>query len=407
MTIRHFLLKARHTEAGRRAEAACALARAYLYGDLAPDVRFEAKAAMLALLDDGSPLVRRALAEACANAVDAPRHLVVALANDQAEVAALVLARSPVLVDADLVDCAAIGDEDARVAIAGRPHVSGPVAAALAEIGGPASLRALAANEGADLSESILLRMVARHGDDGALREAILSRGDASPGVRQAVAARLAETLSDFVVGCGWLSPERGQRAAREAREAATLGLCEDAERTDLTRFAAGLRAASQLTPGLVLRAMLCGRMAFAEAALADLAEMPVARAAGLLHGGRRTFTALYRRAGMPEALEPAFAAAMSAWREEADGFAADGAPRLSRRMIERALTACETMPFAEAHAVFALLRRFDAEAARAEAREVAEALAYDAVTSAVLDALPGALIGEFRAGRERLAKAA
>jgi uncharacterized protein (DUF2336 family) len=35
----------------------------------------------------------------------------VALANDQNDIAALVLSRSPVLSDADLVDCAALGGE--------------------------------------------------------------------------------------------------------------------------------------------------------------------------------------------------------------------------------------------------------------------------------------------------------
>ena len=373
MTIRHFLVRTQHAQAGRRAEAAAALARAYLYGALSPEGRWEARQAMLALLDDASPLVRRALAEACAHAVEAPRALVVALAHDQAAVAELVLAYSPVLVDADLVDCAAIGDEPVRAAIARRPYLSGAVAATLAEIGGAPSLRALAANPGAELDEAVLLRLVARHGEDGALREAILARADTGAQVRQAVAARLADTLSAFVVGCGWLSPERGARAAREAREAATLGLCADAERADLARFALSVRAAGHLTPGLILRAVLCGRMAFVEAALADLADLPPARVAGLLHGDRRAFAALYRRAGLPAPLEPAFAAALSAWREEADGFAERGGARLSRRMIERALTACEAMPFAQAHGVLAVLRRYEVEAARAEAREVAD----------------------------------
>jgi uncharacterized protein (DUF2336 family) len=404
MTIRHFLLRTRHPEAGRRAEAAAGLARAYLYGDLDAAARWEARNAMLALLDDASPLVRRALAEACANAPEAPRHLVLALAGDQAEIAGLVLARSPVLVDADLVDCAAIGDEASRLAIAGRPYLAPPVCAALAEIGGAPSLAALAANPGAEITAGTLMRMVERHGDDGRVREALLGRADTPLHVRQAVAARLADALSAFVTDRGWLSPERSARAAREAREAATLGLSGEAERTDLSRFAAQLRAARQLTPGLILRAILCGRMAFAEAALAELAGLSAARAAGLLHGEQRGLSALYRRAGMPAALEPAFTAAMSAWREEAEGFREEGGAALSRRMIERALTACEGMPFAEAQAVLALLRRYDVEAARAEARTVADVLAREATVEAVLDALPDALLDHYRADRARAA---
>ena len=86
--------------------------------------------------------------------------------------------------------------------------------------------------------------------------------------------------------------------------------------------------------------------------------------------------------------------------------------------MIERALTACEAMPFEEARAVLALLARFDAEAAREEARAVAQALAEEAAQEAerevescrqtALDAatatLPAGLLDSYRAGRARAA---
>ena len=52
-----------HAPPGERAEATSALARAYLYSDLSPDDLAAAEGAMIMLLDDPSPLVRRALAE--------------------------------------------------------------------------------------------------------------------------------------------------------------------------------------------------------------------------------------------------------------------------------------------------------------------------------------------------------
>ena len=59
------------------------------------------------LLDDPSPLVRRALAEALAASEEAPPSIIIALPSDQPEIAALVLERSPLLLDADLVDAVA------------------------------------------------------------------------------------------------------------------------------------------------------------------------------------------------------------------------------------------------------------------------------------------------------------
>ena len=57
---------------GERAEATSALARAYLHSDLSPDDLAAAEGAMIMLLDDPSPLVRRAMAEVFASSQKAP-----------------------------------------------------------------------------------------------------------------------------------------------------------------------------------------------------------------------------------------------------------------------------------------------------------------------------------------------
>ena len=62
---------------------------------------------------------------------------------------------------------------------------------------------------------------------------------------------------------------------------------------------------------------------------------------------------------------------------------------QLSRLMIERVLSACGDLPPEEAGKLMALLRRFEAEAARDEARRVAEALADEAALAAVLEHAP------------------
>src|ERR1700686_5260151 len=107
MIVRQFLQWIRHAPPGERAEATSALARAYLYSGLSPDDLAAAEGAMTMLLDDPSPLVRRALAEVFASSQWAPPAIVYALAADQSEIAELVLERSPLLFDADLVDMVA------------------------------------------------------------------------------------------------------------------------------------------------------------------------------------------------------------------------------------------------------------------------------------------------------------
>jgi uncharacterized protein (DUF2336 family) len=377
MMIRQFLALTQHVSPARRAEGARALVWASLNGHLTPDTAEQARATILALLDDPATQVRRTLAEACAASPAAPRALVVALAGDHADIAALVLKHSPVLTDADLVDGIAIGCETTRQAIAERRDLSYAVAGAMAEIAGPRALTALAANHSAGITIGSLLRAVARHGDDAPLREALLARPDLPLEVRQACTDRVAEAMAQLAVEEGWLTSARGERAGREARERATLSLSAGAPPEDLGRLVAYLRRNGQLNAGLILRAILSGHMPFAEIALADLADLPPARVAGLMHeGADAAYAALHRRAGLPSQLLPAFGAALSAWREAGRGASTAHGAALSCLMIERAISACETMPFADAQGVLALLTRFEAEAARESAREQTRAAA-------------------------------
>ncbi|MEA2934746.1 MAG: hypothetical protein QOD74_1392, partial [Variibacter sp.] len=135
MIVRDFLQWVRTAPAVARADATAALARAYLYSDLSPDDRAAAEGAMLMLLDDASPLVRRALAVTLAGSGDAPPAIVLALASDQPEIATPVLRRSPLLLDVDLVDAVGKGEPVVQAAIATRTNLPISVAAAIAEVG--------------------------------------------------------------------------------------------------------------------------------------------------------------------------------------------------------------------------------------------------------------------------------
>lgn len=400
MIVRQFLLWARSAPASQRAEAVRALARTFLGTSLSPSDRAEAETALIAMLDDPSPLVRKALAETFGAASGAPAHIVLALANDQSDIAALVLSRSPLLTDADLVDCAALGDDLVQRAIAMRPGVSVGIAAALAEIADAQTLIVLVENRGAQIVESSLSRILERHGADAALREALLARPGLPATVRQSIAVVVSTTLSSFAVSCGWLTQERGERVTREAREKTTVVLSAAADDRSVARLVRHLRTSRQLTPALILRALLSRNLPLVEAAFAELADYPADRVAGILREGRMGFQALFKRTGLPESVKGAFVAALSVLRAaEADG-SRSGA-QLSRRMIERVLAACSAMPDAETGKLLALLRRFQAEAVREEARDGADRLVAKACDEAAMRRAPGLLIDN--AGLDRL----
>ncbi|MGO9399690.1 MAG: DUF2336 domain-containing protein [Xanthobacteraceae bacterium] len=370
MIVRHFLDWIRTAPAGKRAEATAALARAYLYSDLSPDDAAAAEGAMLMLLDDPSPLVRRALADVLAASPSAPPAVMLALASDQPQIAAPVLALSPLLVDADLVDAVATGNEAVQIAIASRAGLPRSVAAALAEVGTAEACLVLAENREAEIAEFSVDRILERFGHIPAIREALVARDDLAPATRLTLVAHISATLVDFVAARRWLDADHAQRIAREACEKATVTLAAETSSTQMRSLIRHLRTSGQLTAGLILRALLCGNVALFEEALAELTEMPVERVSNLLYdGGNAGPRALFDQASLPPTTYPAFKEAIEAMREGGFMIEPGGPARLKRRMIERVLTRCENEDIGDLAPLLTLLRRFATEAAREEAR--------------------------------------
>lgn len=364
MILSHFRTWVRTAPAAKRAHGAGTLARAYLYGHLGEDRRREAEGILTEFLDDSSPLVRRALADALGGAAEAPHHIVLALSDDQADVAGIVLSRSPVLTDAELIDCAATAGPQAQAAIAARRDLSGPVSAAIAEIGAPPALVALAANGTASLPTFSLRRMVERHGDKADLREALLNRHDLPSAIRVEIVSATVNALAGFVTGRNWISGERMARIAAEAKEKATVTVA-GAQRDGLAELVHHLRQSGRLTVGLALRAVLSGKLELFGAILAELSGIASVRVdSAVRRPGGAGFSSLYRRAGLPAHLLPAFRAALDGVRD-ADWTRSD----LSRSAIQRVLCACDRIDERETGRLIALLRRFEAEAARDEVR--------------------------------------
>ncbi|QCK87069.1 DUF2336 domain-containing protein [Phreatobacter aquaticus] len=369
MIVRHFLRWIQTAPAGDRADATSALARAFLHSDLSGDDAAATEAAMIVLLDDPSPLVRRALADALATSEEAPHTVLAGLLQDQPEIASIVARYSPLLMDAELVDLVGAGEPLVQYAIARRAHVPPPVAAALAEVGCLEACLAVVSLDSVEVPAFSVDRIVERFGDHADIREALFAREDLSPGARQALVVKLSKALSSFVAGRAWLGADRAERIVKEAAEKATVAIACGAEH-DLSPLVRHLRKSGQLTTGLVLRALLSGHVRLFEEALGELSGFGVRRASGLIHDRRGAgFRALYDQAKLPAAAYPAFRAALDAWHADGGFSLRGGDSQLRRRMVERVLTAYAPLAEGDLDQLLALLRRFAAEAARDEAR--------------------------------------
>jgi uncharacterized protein (DUF2336 family) len=374
--VRRFLAWVQSADTGARAQGASALARAYLYSDLPPAIRAEAGLAMTVLIDDPSVLVRQALAEALCRAREAPRTLILMLATGDWEVAAAVLQHSPVLTEADLVDCVAKGDAAVQTAIARRPNLPPRAKAALVETGHLDAVRALIENLAINCPAEVLGRIFDRFGDDPSLRETLLERPALPAALRARIAVAAAKDLG--VEASEWMAPERAERVAREARDEAICTIassCRPGERAELTR---ALRTAGALTPALLLRSLLGGERTLFAHALAELSGLPLPRvAAFILEPRGEGFAALGCRAGVRSGVLSAFRAALAALKTHA-GERSDG---LKLSLVKTVIDECEQLDDPALAKVRALLWRFAAEASKAEAARFARESAASAST--------------------------
>ena len=303
-----------------------------------------------------------------------------ALSADEPEAAEPVLRYSTVLTDADLVECAGSRDVVAQIALARRANLPPQAKATLAETGCFDAVRALIANFEIDLPAELLQQISARFGDDPGLRDALLERPALPAALRACIVVAAAKDLA--VEASQWMAPLRAERVAREARDQAICTIassCRPDERAELMR---ALRTTGTLTPALLLRSLLGGERTLFTQALAELSGLPAQRVASFILEPRgEGFAALARRAGLKGGVFLAFRAALGAIKAQG----AEAGDRLKLPLVQKVIDTCEQLDDPALAKVRALLWRFAAEAAKAEAAHFARG----AVASASAVRLP------------------
>lgn len=133
------------------------------------------------LIHDVEVSVRRALSEFLAEKPDAPEDLIVALANDEIDVAYPVLAKSRVLKDPELIEIIAYRTMEHQLAIAIRPKVSKRVSNALAATGNEEVIKTLLENEKALISEGTMANLAEPSVLSETFQQPLVERRDLPP----------------------------------------------------------------------------------------------------------------------------------------------------------------------------------------------------------------------------------
>ncbi|MEQ9246288.1 MAG: DUF2336 domain-containing protein [Nitratireductor sp.] len=376
--VKHFLKWTQTAKVAERAGAAAALARAYLDGELPFEDRYAAEAALTALLDDPSSKVRSALAEALSMSRHAPVQVVAALAADQPDVAAPILARSPVLSDPDLIDRVADGRGGAQCLIARRPQLSMSVSAAIAEVGSLEACLALAENPSADIAAVSFRRMIERHGSNAPLREALAADPRLPSDCRHVLLTQLGEALRDAPLVRALVGAARAEKLTRDACIRASLTLIETIDPEEHGAMVEHLRIRGDLTTSFIVRLVAHGKIDFFGHVLMVLTGQPLARISGLLVNGRDlAMAALLQKAGLAKPVHRPIIRALSVWREVAQGKRLAGAQEVSWLMLESiGATPGQPGPVQDAAELAGLLRSIHLDALRENARVQAQAIA-------------------------------
>lgn len=333
--------------------------------------RAAAQKILSVLANDAAELVRRALAVTLKASDLMPREVARRLVADVDSVALPIITCSPAFTDDDLIEIVRAGSAVRQNAVASRDRVPRDVATVLAAEGCRSAVRALAANDNADLSEDALGVVIDRFGQASEIISAIAYRQVLPLSVTERLVVLASDAVREHLVTRHAVAPETAIQFAQFARERVTIDLVDQARvSNDLPAFVAGLNARKVLNASLLLRALARGQMALFEHALAELTGTPHHRAWLMVHdAGPLGLKAIYDRAGLPPRLFQAFRAGVDTWRAlQAEG--GDVASEAFRqRMLERFLS---QRPNASRDDLSYLMERLDRPMASVQDEETA-----------------------------------
>lgn len=289
--------------------------------------------------------VRRALSHSLRHARHLPHDVAVRLASDVEAVALPILADSPVLTEADLLEIVHQGSSSKQEAIAGRDDVSEQVADALVTTGSEGAVTVLMGNAKARIAEASMGTAIDRFAASDRVKAHMVHRANLPATIAERLVVLVSDKLQSYLVSHHELPVSLATDVVLQSRERATLHFSIGSSEQELERLVRQMHRNQRLTPLLVLRALCLGDLAFFEVAMAVMAKVPVVNARILIHdGGPNGLASLYEKAGMPPRLLPAIRVAVDVVRgTEFDGGEHDR-ERFRSRVITRILTQFEDL---------------------------------------------------------------
>lgn len=326
--------------ADNRAIAARKVGNAFSDGGLSDSERAMAEEIFRAMLKDVEVKVRASLSQSIHLSEQLPHDVAVSLANDVAEVAIPVIEASKVLTDDDLLAIIESKPAEYQVAVAGRETVSELVSDALVSTANEDVVARLVVNDGAQISENTMTRVLDEFGHVQRISNPMAERKVLPMRIAERLVNLVSERIRDHLVTHHDLSADVAMDLLMDSRERTTLHLLDGrSDAPDVYELVDQLSSNGRLTPTIILRALCMGDLTFFEAALAKRAGIPVANAYQLIHDrGDNGLTRLFKHCGMGDSMLPVARAALAA-AQELSGSHGEDREAFQRMMMERVLT--------------------------------------------------------------------
>lgn len=332
---------------------------------------------MALLLDDPSPMVRQAMAEALATSGHAPRSVVHGLAKDQLDIAGIIVSCSPMFNDQDLIELAADGRPGIQRAIAMRPQVSPAVCAALAEVAGRLPVSEMLDNSSARLADTTLRRITERFGHEPEIRARLLDRAKLPCDVRHSLIMRVSDALANAEFVATVVGRRRVERIAENACQNATLYLAGSISDEEIRALVEHLRSVGKLTPAFLMHALCIGNIDFFASAIGNVAGVNDKRVQGILVDGKRNaIQALYAAGGIESSVGDVFVTATLLWRDATRAQRRTNAMRITEALIEHYAGEPEDSAIAE---LLAMVERMNLDFRRQAAKDYAVSMTCEA----------------------------
>lgn len=330
---------------------------------------------VLKLATDPAKDVRRALADKLAGVVDLHGDILFSIIADDDEIALPFLAATPALDPWKMRTIARVGDAARQVALARRPDLTDDVIKEIATLADVSACLALFDNQHCPIGERNCRILYARFGRVQEVIDRLLALDKLPLDIRVLQAKRASNQVHQLMAERGWVPANDAADMVAEAEERVVLQILDSANEKELPPLIQFMTSRSLLTGSIVMRAACAGQMRVVEAAMAHLANVPVARVEETLYRGAFGFNALYRSSGLPQTCIGLIRASGWVQREARESECELEPENFARRLIEEIMTGNGAMPPAERAKYLDLIARYSNERVRGIASRLREGL--------------------------------